>query len=467
MLLKNAEFKELRTKLLKEAAGFYADLEELLVGQTDAKSRKTLAAAYFQLGELTDKIGSKPEALAVYRKALALRRELAAAEGADVETRLDVARSLDAVGGLLRQTGDRAQALSVFQEMRDLAAALETESPTDAVRFELAVGHNGIAFALTDMGKPAEALDSYRKALEIYQKLPEAGQYPVPGQGPTFGLQLQAGTYMTIGYMLELTGKSAEGLESYRKASEMLQRLANANRVNTSVQKYLAECHNNMGVMLLNMGKLEEAGTELRKVLAIAQNLADAYPAVTDFQFYLALAHNNSGRLLARQKRFAEAFTDLDAGLAIRQKLVEADPENTEYKVRLGWSYADRGRALVRSGKPSKAATDLRHAVELWAKVPDLDTETRFERSRALALLAGLVGDAKSDVTKADAATFAEQAVAALRDAIKAGSNVPDELKEPDFDALRGRADFKKLVAELDAKAEKPPATAPLPGEKK
>ena len=50
MLLQNAEFKELRTKLLKQAAGFYAELEKLLVGQTDAKSRQALAAAYFQLG---------------------------------------------------------------------------------------------------------------------------------------------------------------------------------------------------------------------------------------------------------------------------------------------------------------------------------------------------------------------------------------------------------------------------------
>ena len=108
MLLKNPEFEGLRTKLLKEAAGFYADLETLLAGQTDAKSRKTLAEGYFQLGLLTDKIGDKKEALAVHRKALALRRELAAAEGADVETRLDVARSLNEVGELLGATGDRA-----------------------------------------------------------------------------------------------------------------------------------------------------------------------------------------------------------------------------------------------------------------------------------------------------------------------------------------------------------------------
>jgi hypothetical protein len=49
--------------------------------------------------------------------------------------------------------------------------------------------------------------------------------------------------------------------------------------------------------------------------------------------------------------------------------------------------------------------------------------------------------------------TFADQAVASLRDAINAGWNQPDELKEPDFDALRGREDFKTLLAELEAKA--------------
>src|SRR5262249_38309494 len=138
-LLKNAEFKGLRTKLLKEAAGFYADLEKLLEGKTDAKSRKLLAEGYFQLGELTEKIGDQKEALAVQRRARALRGELGAGPAApgDVEARLEVARSLRAVGLLLRSTGDPAGALSAFQEQRDLAATLEAESPTEAVRTQL------------------------------------------------------------------------------------------------------------------------------------------------------------------------------------------------------------------------------------------------------------------------------------------------------------------------------------------
>src|SRR5262249_38093319 len=140
----------------------------------------------------------------------------------------------------------------------------------------------------------------------------------------------------------------------------------------------------------------------------------------------------------------------------IRQKLARADPKNTEYTTDLGYSYAYRGWALLRSGQQPKAAADLRQAVELWARASAPNTETRFERSRALALLAGLGGEAKSGVTKSEAARFADQAVAALRDAINAGWNQPDELKEPDFDSLRGREDFQKPAAEVKAKAEKP-----------
>ena len=101
--------------------------------------------------------------------------------------------------------------------------------------------------------------------------------------------------------------------------------------------------------------------------------------------------------------------------------MVEAGPTNTAYTNHLGYSHAYRGWALVRSGQPSKAAADLRRAIELWAKQAAPNPETRFERSPALALLAGLGGEAKSGVTTAEAARFADQAVATLRDAINAG----------------------------------------------
>jgi serine/threonine-protein kinase len=599
-LLKNDKFKELRTKLLKEAAGFYADLEKLLAGQTDAKSRHALAAAYFQLGELTDAIGDKTEALPLHRKALALRRELAAVVGADVETRLLAIRSLEAVGWMLLREGpgSRAEALSAFQEQRDLAAALEAESPTDAVRVQMAFGHNRVGIVLDATGKAAEALDSYRKALAIYQKLPEGGLYPQVGVGPTLGLQLQAGVYMSLARVQHGTGQSAEGLESSRKAADIMQKLADAHPDNITVQSYLAgshlslgdllsqtgksaeaeaeyrkalpvakklvrdnpavtrfrvglaECHFGLGSVLSGLGKpvaaeaecreavalfekvaddnpgvpqfgiglaayrmslgslLEDAGkpaeaeAEYRKALALHQKLADDNPGVADFRNQLASSHLNIGvalsqagkpakaeaeyriaralaqkladenpavnrfggvlavshgllgRLLVREKRFREAFTALEAGLAIYQKLVDADPKVTGYKARLGWSYACRGGARVRAGKPAEAAADLRRALELWAGVsPHLNPEMKYEKARALALLAGLGKEPSSGVNAAEAATFGDRSVASLRDAINGGWARRDELREPDFDGVRGRPDFQKLVAELEAGA--------------
>jgi hypothetical protein len=70
--------------------------------------------------------------------------------------------------------------------------------------------------------------------------------------------------------------------------------------------------------------------------------------------------------------------------------------------------------------------------------------------------LAGLGTDVKSRVTNEEAQTFADQSVADLAVSVKTGWTYPSDLKEPDFDALRGRADFEKLVAEVEAKAERP-----------
>jgi tetratricopeptide (TPR) repeat protein len=384
-----------------------------------------------------------------------------------------------------------------------LAASLETESPTDDVRAFVGVGHNGIGLALDAMEKTAEALDAYRKALAIYQTLPEAWQYRLPGYGPTFGVQMQAGTHMSIASLLARTGKPAIALESFRKATDILEKLARAHPANTSVQSYLATTYNNSGIGLMETGKPDEAITAWRKSLAVQQTIVDAHPAVTGYLVLLAYTHNNMGivlartgkpaealeefqagltliqqlatanpadrehqsdlawgfnrigRVHARQKKFTEAFAAFERGLPIVQKLVDADPKNSNYTDVLAAGHAFRGWAHIHSGHPAEAAADLRQAVTLWEKLKDMQSDTHFELSRALALLAGLGAHAKSSVTAADAAQFADQSVAALAEIVNGGWAIPIELKEPEFDAVRSRADFQKLVADVEANAEK------------
>jgi tetratricopeptide (TPR) repeat protein/tRNA A-37 threonylcarbamoyl transferase component Bud32 len=272
LLLKQKHFKELRTRLLKKAAAFYAQLEKLLEGQTDFRSRRAVAASYFQLGEVTGKIGSQTEALALHRKALALRRELAAAPEADVETRLDVARSLGAVGSLLEDTGNRPGALAMYQEQRTLAEQLAAQAPTASV------------------------------------------------------LAVQASGYHRVAHVLEGTGKPAQALEAYQQAQAIRQQLVDANPAVSGFQKDLATTHNNIGVVYHKTGRLEQAMASYKDALAIREKLVAANPGVSDLQSVLAMSLSNIGVVYKHTGKPKEALQSFHQAVGIFRKLVEANP---------------------------------------------------------------------------------------------------------------------------------------------
>jgi tetratricopeptide (TPR) repeat protein len=245
-----------------------------------------------------------------------------------------------------------------------------------------------------------------------------------------------------------------EGLAAYERALAIYQKLVNANPAVTDFQGELADTYNGLGAVLALWGaKPAEALAAFERARAILQKLADASPSVTDLQLRLATSLSNIGEFYARYKRLAEAFGPLDQSVAIMQKLADKSPDNTNVKSFLGYNQAVRGIARARAGQPAEAAADLRRAVELLSKDTPLEIYHRFYCSWALAQLARLGGDAKSGVTAAEATAFADQSVAALRDAIHAGWAEPDELKEPEFDVLRKRDDFQKLQKEVEAKA--------------
>ncbi len=641
ILLKNAQFDELRIKLLNEAAKFYGDLEKLLEGNDDPKSKRLLAAGFFQLGGLTTSIGDQPAALAVHRKALALRRELAALPGSDLDSQLDVANSLREVGRMLDSTGELAEAIRAWEEQREIALALEPRSP-DGSALELAgwASRQLGNLATEKFGQPAEAQANFDKALAAYQKLAEkypdnrqylsglaqthltianqlheTGQFveslaaheralairqKLAGSDPSIKnqtdlawsliniadvkqrlgrfaeglvscqkaleirqklvdaqpavLQLQSDLAVSHYFQATLLGKSGqtdEAVEAYGKALAIQQSLADANPTVSDFQRRLATTLGRLGVVLSKKGQTTEAIDSLNKGAAVLQKLCDSNPSVTGFQSdlanlesatawqlfqmgrsvegllmyqksserleklvetspsvarfqielsmvqndlgfwldrigrpaealaihekalvvrrslvetnptisnyrsYLATSHNNIARLHALEGRFAEAFTSFDAALAIRKALVDSNPTEVVYRNHLGYSYAYSGWARVRAGQPAEAAIDLCKAVEVFNREQNQDMQTRFELVKSLALLAGLGRNDGSGVTESEASSFAGESVAALEDLINAGWANVAELQDPDFNAIRDRADFKNLLADLESKTPK------------
>jgi eukaryotic-like serine/threonine-protein kinase len=276
LLLKQSQLEGLRTKLLRGAAGFYGKLEALLKGQTDQSSRPALSKAHFELAELTATIGNKPEALAVHRKALATRRELAAGPNADASSVLDVTQSLLAMGRLSEDTGDTAGARSAYEEAKHLAETLIASNTGLAdAQATLAASHDGIGSAKRKSNDTAGSLLSFREGLQILEKLADAN--PAANQ---FQRDL-ARSHSNIAGVQFTTGDTAGALVSYTRALAIQEELAAADAAVTEFQAARATSHNSIGRLHLWTGDIPGAMESYRRALAIWEKLTALNPAIT------------------------------------------------------------------------------------------------------------------------------------------------------------------------------------------
>ena len=110
-----------------------------------------------------------------HRAALAAREALAAEPGADVETRVDVGRSLTAVARLLSLAGKTDEAEATYRKAEAMLADLARSYPsTQAARAALAYCRMRMGGLRYDTGKFVDALVSYRLARADQEALADA-----------------------------------------------------------------------------------------------------------------------------------------------------------------------------------------------------------------------------------------------------------------------------------------------------
>jgi tetratricopeptide (TPR) repeat protein len=312
-LLKQDQFKELRDRLLKSAADFYGKLAGLLGNETDMDSRRALAASNFELADLTDKVGRKEDALAVHRAVLAAREALASEPGTGAAIKAEVGRSLTAIATLLRSTEQMDEALATFRRSESLLAGL------------------------------AESEPSARAAL--------------------------AACRLELGFLLYLTGNSAEALAAYKMALAEQEAQAAAHDASNDVRHGLARTLVHIGLLLMNMGKLADSETELRAAMAIQQKLADGDPDVIKFHHSLAYSHYLVATVLMKTDR--PSVAEYRAALAIQQKLADDNPAVTAFRKVLAMSHLDVATVLQFAGESSEAEAECRAAMAILQKLAD------------------------------------------------------------------------------------------------
>jgi serine/threonine protein kinase/tetratricopeptide (TPR) repeat protein len=485
-LLKEEEFKDLRERLLREAAKFYGKLQGMLQDQPDPSSQRALAESYSLLADLTFKIGSPDESLALRRKALALRRELASRGEPGAE--LEVARSLLALSGSLTDRFEYANAKTAAQEARGLA---EAAGPSDEALNVLADSLTYVGFLCDQMGEVKEALRHAELALEI-------GQKQVDGNPDDASLREKLATaQLSVGLYLDDLGRYPESVQASQKAIEIFEKEARANPAAASVQDNLARCHVNKGDALVHMGSLKEAVSECAKAVEAEQKAIDANPAVSAYKnnqawfniglgdaleqlgaheealqayrnaaktlkplaeahptdvYYranLAKSHTRIGSVLLVLARPAEALQALDQGMLLYRKL--ADEQPARYQPSVAWIARKRGFALQKLARPGEAVATNREAITILEGVAKPVPGDLYSLACSYALKHALALEKGSGLTTADAPAAADQAITTLRRAIAAGYRDLDNLrKDTDLDSLRQHPAFQKSLEELE-----------------
>ena len=119
-----------------------------------------------------------------------------------------------------------------------------------------------------------------------------------------------------------------------------------------------------------------------------------------------------------------------------------------------------RGKHFQKVGDPA----GCRATAEMWEKLNRTDADNLYTAARFRAVAAGV----QAKKPGADAARLAkddaDRAMEWLQKAVQAGyKDAAHMKKDADLDPLRARADFKKLLAELEKKFPPPPEVAPPP----
>ena len=326
-LLKEEKFKDLRDRLLKSASDFYGKLGALLKDRSDRTSRRALSDAGFELATLTSKVGRSEDAMVMHQRVLAEREALAGEPATDVSDGVNVARSLLAVGDLLRGTGKTADALAAYERARSSVLNRAGDFPTESsARATLAASESRIGWQLNDVGKPATGLEALQRARDLQAGLAEA--HP---ENDNFQSE-RASTLWSIGVVLSQTGKLAESMAAYESVLAIRRKLAEANPTVTEFQRALVQIHADIGWLLSQTGKPAEALKEYKSALGISQKLAEANPAVRQFQASLAGVHYSMGLLLMNTGDPTDAMAAYEAARVIYQGLVDANPG---YQVRV------------------------------------------------------------------------------------------------------------------------------------
>jgi tetratricopeptide (TPR) repeat protein len=195
--------------------------------------------------------------------------------------------------------GEYAEAVGSYKKSINIKQKIL--SPTHS---DLACSYTSLGSVYDNMGEYPKALSSHEKALAIYQKT-------LPPNSPDL-----ANSYNNIGTVYYHMGEYSKALSYYKKDIEISQKTRPANHPD------FATSYNNIGLVYDSMGEYSTALSSHEKALEIKQKTLPAYHPE------LATSYNNIGSVYEKMGEYSKALSFYERTIDIGQRSLPANHPN-------------------------------------------------------------------------------------------------------------------------------------------
>ena len=283
-----------------------------------------------------------------------------------------VKRALEYLDSLARE------AQGNLELQRELAAAYEK------------MGEVQGGWGKANLGEPAGALISYRKALAIRQAV--AATSP---DNTELRREL-AGAYSKTGVVLESMNATASALDSYRHALAMREALAAAEPGSVRSRRDLAISYHDVASALAQAGDSEQALALRRKALPLFESVMQSNPKDLTDRRNVALAHKKLGALLFYQD-LPQALKHYQDAARIEEALCADHQPNADLRLDLSFTYSDIGLIQGKSGNKAAGLENYRKALGIREELAAADPQNRRARA-ALASVCYRMGHLQAEL---------------------------------------------------------------------
>ncbi len=463
-LLNVPGLQPLRKELLESARKYY--LEFLQDRGTDRSVRAEAAEAWYRVGFVTIYLSPGREALDAFQHATEMYEQLA-------RDHPDVDRYSYKLAMCLNDLGNEQAALQLETEARrsherclSLRKQIVRDHPdVPEYQKELGIGWRVWATRQYTAGLISESLESERKARAVFERLvhehPDVADYA----------NRLSGNLRDVGERLGELGRLEEALGTLREASSVAERLNREHPEILDHRTSLGAAYSAIGWHCYRLSdRLEESLVSYLKSREIYEKLVRENPDLKPYRLYLGTLDQQIARVLSRHGRNEEAQRYYRKALDVQAAEVQANPKSDWSRRELGYSTLEIGQLHKAAGRAGEASNSFRKALQIFEAVADSRVLDPYNLACAQAICAGLIGSGNPIAGPAEVARraqYAERAVATLKKAVDGGIHSPSMVaSDPDFDAIRSRADFQAIVSDLESKARDRATSASVAAEK-